>query len=298
MSMAMSADDGAELAEARHLAAVTRDRIGLKPALSAPKIAALLRAMPAEGRASFCRDLIASPPEADGWQRFAESMLVHETYFFRHPDQLRLCADVLLPRLLRERLDSGRRDVRIWCAGCSTGEEVYTLALLLQAAIAASGVPSLGVWNATILGTDLSAPTLQRARAGTYALVAGLNSFRDVPEFARHHFADVLSAADTQWSADAELRRLTRFAQHNLVVDPPALRDVDLILCRNTFIYFDDAQSRAALASLEEALRPGGALLMGPAETASDAAGLRMVCADQAVFWVKGASNGAAGASR
>ena len=290
--MSMSADDGAELAEARHLASVTRDRIGLKPVLSAPKIAALLRAMPPESRRGFCRDLIASPPDTEGWRTFAESMLVHETYFFRHPDQLRLCAEVLLPRLLRERLASGRRDVRIWCAGCSTGEEVYTLALLLQTAIAGSALPSLPAWNATVLGTDLSARTLERARAGTYALAAGLNSFRDVPAFARHHFADVLSAAETQWSADAELRRLTRFAQHNLVVDPPALREVDLILCRNTFIYFDEAQSRAALASLEEALRPGGALLMGPAETASDAAGLRMVCADQAVFWIKGAVGG------
>ncbi len=286
----MAADDAADLAEARHLASVTRDRIGLKPALSGPKIEALLRAMPADRRRGFCSRLIASAPDADDWQTFTESLLVHETYFFRHPDQLRLIAETLLPRLLRQRLDSGRPEVRIWCAGCSSGEEVYTLALLLQTAISASAVPSLGAWNATVLGTDLSAQTLQAARAGTYALAAGLNSFRDVPDFARHHFAEVLSAAQTRWSADAELRRLTRFAQHNLVTDPPALRDVDLILCRNTFIYFDEAQSRSALTSLEEALRPGGALLMGPAETASDAKRPDMVCAEQAVFWVKGAS--------
>ncbi|HET6279667.1 MAG TPA: CheR family methyltransferase [Polyangia bacterium] len=286
----MGGDDAAELADARHLAAVTRDRIGLKPTLSAPKIEALLRGMPADRRGGFCRNLISSAPDAAAWQAFTETLLVHETYFFRHPDQLRLLAEMLLPRLLQQRLDSGSRAVRIWCAGCSSGEEVYTIALLLQAAIAASAVPSLGAWNATVLGTDLSAPTLQMARAGTYALVAGLNSFRDVPDFARHHFADVLSATQTSWSADAELRHMTRFVQHNLVTDPPALRDVDLILCRNTFIYFDEAQSRSALASLEAALRPAGALLMGPAETASDASGLSMVCAEQAVFWVKEAA--------
>ena len=293
----MSADDAAEMAEARHLAAVTRDRIGLKPALSAPKIAALLRGMPADRRQHWCSTLIASRPDAADWQTFAEAMLVHETYFFRHPDQLRLIAEVLLPRLLQRRLDSGQREVRVWCAGCSSGEEVYTLALLLQTAISASALPSLAAWNATVLGTDLSAQTLQLARAGSYAPAAGLNSFRDVPEFARHHFADVLSAARTSWTADAELRRMTRFAQHNLVTDQPPVRDVDLILCRNTFIYFDDAQSRAALATLEEALRPSGALLMGPAETASEAASLQMVCADQAVFWIKGNGNGT-GAAR
>ena len=286
----IAAEDAAGLAEARHLASVTRDRIGLRPALSAPKIEALLRALPADLRPGFCRRLIASAPDADDWQTFTEALLVHETYFFRHPDQLRLIVDVLLPQLLRERLESGRREVRIWCAGCSSGEEVYTLALLLQTAIARSQLPDLGAWNATVLGTDLSALAVRQARQGTYAPVAGLNSFRDVPDFARHHFADVLSCADTQWSADVELRRLTRFAQHNLVTDPPALRDVDLILCRNTFIYFDEMQSRAALASLEEGLRHGGALLMGPAETASDARGLHMVCAEQAVFWIKKAA--------
>jgi len=285
----MEADDAAEMTDVRQLSSLARDRIGLKPTLSAPKIEAMLRGIPAARRRDFCRDLVASAPDAVTWQAFTEALLVHETYFFRHPEQLRLLAEVLLPRLLRDRLETGNRQVRIWCAGCSSGEEVYTLALLLQAAIAASPAPNVKDWNATIVGTDLSAQTLQLARAGTYALVPGLNSFRDVPDFARHHFATIFTAAETKWSASAELRRLTRFAQHNLVTDPPALRDVDLVVCRNTFIYFDEAQSRAALASLEAALRPAGALLMGPAETASDAADLNMVCAEQAVFWVKGA---------
>jgi chemotaxis protein methyltransferase CheR len=286
----MALDHGADMTDVHRLASVTRDRIGLKPALSVPKIEALLRALPADGRRSFCNDLLAAAPEAQAWQAFTEALLVHETYFFRHPDQLRLLAEVLLPRLLQDRLDAGRREIRIWCAGCSSGEEVYTLALLLQSAVARSALPNLAAWNATVLGTDLSAPTLQLARQGTYTLGAGLNSFRDVPDFARHHFATIFTAAETRWSPNAELRSLTRFAQHNLVTDPPALRDVDLVVCRNTFIYFDEAQSRAALASLSAALRPTGALFMGPAESASDAACLHMVCTEQAVFWTKEAA--------
>jgi len=286
----VAADDVAEVTDVRELASVARDRIGLKPALSVPKIEALLRSIPVDDRRGFCNSLLASAPDARSWLAFTEALLVHETYFFRHPEQLRLLAEVLLPRLLKDRLAVGSREIRIWCAGCSSGEEVYTLALLLKSAIAASAMPDLRAWNATILGTDLSPQTLQLAREGTYALVPGLNSFRDVPEFARHHFGAIFTAAETKWSASAELRSLTRFARHNLVTEPPALRDVDLVICRNTLIYFDEAQTRSALASLEAALRPAGALFLGPAETASNATGLGMVCTEQAVFWVKEAA--------
>jgi chemotaxis protein methyltransferase CheR len=185
-------------------------------------------------------------------------------------------------------LDAGSREVRIWCAGCSTGEEVYTLALLLQGAIARSAVPEPLAWTASVLGTDLSAAVLEVAREGSYALAAGLNSFRDVPEFARHHFSEIFSAASSRWSAGADLRRLTRFARHNVVSDPPPVGDVDLVFCRNTLIYFDEVHTRAALSSLEAALRPGGALILGPAETVPEGSSLRLVCTDQAVFWTKG----------
>lgn len=279
-----------ELGDAGALIDAARARIGLKPALSGPKIEAILRAMPEGERRTFSRDLLQSDPDTRAWRTFAEALLVHETYFFRQPDQLRLLADVLLPRLLQNRLDAGSREVRIWSAGCSSGEEVYTLALLLQGAIATSAVPSAQAWNATILGTDLSAQTLDLARAGTYTLAAGLNSFRDVPEFARHHFAAILGDAGTTWSAGPELRRLTRFARHNLVADPPPLADVDLVVCRNTLIYFDEAHTRAALASLETALRPSGALLLGPAETAAESSSLRLVCNEKTVFWTKQAA--------
>jgi chemotaxis protein methyltransferase CheR len=283
----MGADAVTEMTDAKELAGIARDRIGLKPSLSAPKIEAFLRTIPAGDRRALCRALVTSDPDAFTWRSFAEALLVHETYFFRHPDQLRLLAEVLLPRLLQDRLDASSRELRIWCAGCSSGEEVYTLALLLQTAIATSALPSTLAWNVTILGTDLSAQTLEQAQKGSYALLAGLNSFRDVPEFARHHFAEIFSAAATTWYASTELRRLTRFQRHNLVSDPPALRDVDLVVCRNTLIYFDEPQSRAALTSLAAALRPQGALLLGPAESASEVSSLRLTCTEQALFWTK-----------
>ena len=283
MSARLPADAATALTDVQLLAGVARDRIGLKPDLSTPKIEALLRAVAADDRRAMCRELLASDPAAATWRNFVEALLVHETYFFRHPDQLRLLADVVLPRLIQDRVDAGIRELRIWCAGCASGEEVYTLALLTQTALAASA----HAWSVTILGTDLSAHSLAQARAGVYTVVAGLNSFRDVPPFARHHFTAILTAAATTWSASAELRRLTRFAQHNLALDPPPLRDVDLVVCRNTLIYFDEVHARSAIASLEAALRPAGALLLGPAETVSEASALRMVCTEQTVHWIR-----------
>src|SRR5262245_13362164 len=117
-------DAAADMMDARELAGLARDRIGLKPALAAPKIEALLRTIPPADRRTLCRDLLGADPNARAWRTFVEGLLVHETYFFRHPDQLRLLADVLLPRLLRERLAAGSRELRVWCAGCSSGEEV------------------------------------------------------------------------------------------------------------------------------------------------------------------------------
>jgi chemotaxis protein methyltransferase CheR len=284
---AVAAEAAVDMPYAQELASLARDRIGLKPTLSRAKIEALLRAIPAGDRRTYCRDLVASEPDAQMWRAFTEALLVHETYFFRHPEQLRLLTEVLLPRLVQDRLDAGSRDLRIWCAGCSSGEEVYTLALLLRTAISRSALPDAQAWNPTVLGTDLSLRTLDAARRGTYALTAGLNSFRDVPDFARHHFPSIFVAAGTAWTADDELRRVTRFARHNLVTDPPALCDVDLVVCRNTLIYFDEVPSRSAVASLEAALRPAGALLLGPAETVSEESSLRLVCSGQTVVWTK-----------
>jgi chemotaxis protein methyltransferase CheR len=197
---------------------------------------------------------------------------------------MRLLTDELLPRLLRARLSMEDSDLSVWCAGCSSGEEVYTIALLLQTALSS---PAARGQRASVLGTDVSREALLSARAGDYTLVSGLNSFRDVPEFARHYFPGIFSSATTTWSASPEVRRSTRFQQHNLVTDPPPQLGFDLILCRNTLIYFEEAASRAALRSLESALRPGGVLMLGPAESPPDDSRLKMTDSGHAMYWSK-----------
>lgn len=267
------------------LTVLATERLGFKTELSTPKIEALLRAMPESAREDYCRSVLGAELESKAFRAFAEALLVHETYFFRHPHQMRLLASEILPRLLRTRLTMDNRDFSVWCAGCSSGEEVYTIALLVATALAAT--PESRHQRAAVLGTDLSVAALAQARRGEYALVPGLNSFRDVPDFARHYFQNIFSEISTTWSPGPEVRRLTRFQQHNLVNDPPPQTDFDLILCRNTLIYFDDPGTQRALRSLESALRPGGVLMLGPAESPREDSRLSTTCVGQVMFWTK-----------
>jgi chemotaxis protein methyltransferase CheR len=271
----------------RQLSDLARERIGLKPELTAQRIAGLLGNMAERGRAGWVNTLARMHPHDPAWNAFAEALLVHETYFFRHPAQISFLAEEVLPAILRERILSGRRKVRIWCAGCASGEEAYTVALILEAAISRTAHPSLSSWDAIVFGTDLSGEMLEFAARGRYTLSAGLNSFRDVPDFARHHFASIFDGGETTWTASAELKRRTRFLQQNLVSDPAPLQDADLILCRNTLIYFDETNSRLALERMKAALRPSGVLMLGPADVLRDTGGFSTVAGERLVFWRK-----------
>ena len=242
------------------------------------------------------------------WRALVEALLVHETYFFRHPDQLRLLAGDLLPRLVEDRRQAGSGALAVWCAGCSTGEEVYTVALLLHDAIARGAEAARGL-RVSVLGTDVSGDALAAAQRASFAPAPGLDSFRDVPDFARRHFSGDPRRrhSDPRWSASSarrsrascpmprrswspapDIRRCTRFLQHNLVSDPPPEGSFDLILCRNTPTSTSTTEpARRALLSLEAALRPGGVLLLGPAEMPREDSRLTVSFTERAVFWTK-----------
>jgi chemotaxis protein methyltransferase CheR len=243
--------------------------------------------LPESERAGWCARLISAHADAPLWRDFVEGLLVHETYFFRHPTQLQHLTEDILPDLIAESISSGRRSFTAWCPGCSTGEEVYTLALMLRAAIQRSAAPDLSAWRAMILGTDLSDEVLETARRGVYAKTLGLNSFRALPDFAKQYFPDVVSGMATSWSPDDGLRSLTRFARHNLAGETAPAWDADLVLCRNTLIYFDAAQTRATIDLLKGALRPSGVLMLGPSDIVKDLTGFGQVAVDRALYWRK-----------
>jgi chemotaxis methyl-accepting protein methylase len=244
------------------LAAAINRRIGFRSADVMSKIASCLALVDTSDRSAYAQRLTISPPGDVAWNAFIELMLVHETYFFRHPAQIELLCDEVLPRLDAERRQAGRATLTAWTAGCSTGEEAWTMALT---AAYARGAGNGGVTvPLLVLGTDISEPALAVARAGSYARSHALDSFRAIPPWAVRHFAGL--SEGNVWSVPAGLRRDVRFQCHNLL-DAPPIAGADLVLCRNTLIYFDEAANRRAQVNLAAALRPGGVLVLGPADT-------------------------------
>jgi chemotaxis protein methyltransferase CheR len=244
------------------LAETVNRRIGFRPADVMSKIASRLATVESSDRSAYAHRLILSSPGDLSWRTFIELMLVHETYFFRHPAQIELLCGHVLPRLESERRQAGRDRLTAWTAGCSTGEETWTMAL---AAATAGGLSNgHGTCPLSVLGTDISETVLATARAGTYARSHALDSFRAIPPWAMHHFPGL--SEGNVWCVPAGLRRDVSFLRHNLL-DAPPVTEADIVLCRNTLIYFDEAANRRAQANLAAALRPGGVLVLGPADS-------------------------------
>lgn len=201
--------------------------------------------------------LLAAPSRRADLEAFTASLTIGETHFFRNAPQLEAIRAAVLPQLIAAR--GAERRLRIWSAGCSTGEEAYSLAMLVDALL-----PRRDGWDVLILATDINKAALDRARRGVY----GEWSFRQVPEdvkrryFARH---------DREYHLSDEIRDMVTFAYLNLVEEsyPSSTsntRAMDLILCRNVLIYFSEATINAVVGRLNEALAPGGWLVPGHAE--------------------------------
>jgi chemotaxis protein methyltransferase CheR len=183
-----------------------------------------------------------------------EAMTTNETFFFRDKSPFDLFRDVLLPRYLAARASTRR--LRIWCAASSTGQEPYSLAMLLDEA-----APRLAGWQVDILATDLSTEVIEKAKAGLYTQ---FEVQRGLPiQLLVKHFTQV---AD-QWQISPKIRGMVNFRPINLIRDFGPLGTFDIIYCRNVLIYFDGPTKTDVLKRLGAALAPDGALLLGAAET-------------------------------
>jgi len=235
--------------------------IVLPDARAAAIIAAVRRAAPELDPAEFVR--AASGPEADHglMNRLIDEVAVQETAFVRDRVQF---DEIEWHRLLEGDLASGSRHIRVWSAGCASGEEAYTLALLAAEAFA-PGPPPVDV-----LGTDVSGAALAAATAGRY----GERSVRGIEPALRDRYLE--RQADGSYLAGHRLRALVRFRRHNLVRDPaPPLGEsrFDLVVCRNVLIYFDAPTIARVIESLERSLRRGGVLVLGAADALHRVAG-------------------------
>ena len=191
----------------------------------------------------------------------ADHFTVGETYFFRENQALDVFTERILPPLVQARQHS-TRSLRIWSAACCTGEEPYSLAILLS-----SRIPNIQDWQVTIIGTDINSRFLQKANAGVYSEW----SFRTTPLHLRERYFQ--RTKNGNFAILPEIRRMVRFSQLNLVEGtyPSFLNntnDIDVIFCRNVFIYFSPAHIYTVVANFHRALVDGGWLIVSPSETA------------------------------
>jgi chemotaxis protein methyltransferase CheR len=184
----------------------------------------------------------------------AEALTTNETYFYREPHQLRAFSEEILPML--SELNRPERRLRIWSAGCSTGEEVYTLAILVKTSGLFEG------WEVDIYGCDIARGVLAIARAGAY----GAHAFR-MPE--SEAIKKWFHPSGGKWVIDDAIRRFVSFGHMNLLDDrmTAIIGMVDAIFCRNVMIYFDIPARKRVLRSFLDKLHPGGFLLLGHSES-------------------------------
>ena len=194
-------------------------------------------------------------PEADAeMSEIIELLTTNETYFFREEYQLRSFATDVLPELAR-RLAAKKR-LSIWSAGCSTGEEVYTIAMLLLESKLFEG------WDLRVIGNDISARVLSKARKGIF----GPASFRSArPELVERYFHE----SEEGLRISDKVRALCRFGRANLLEDDELIfvGRADAIFCRNVLIYFDRQSKLDAVSVFYRHLSPGGYLMLGHTES-------------------------------
>jgi len=201
--------------------------------------------------------LLESDGGADERQALLDEVTIPETHFFRNPPQVRALRRYVVPELLRQAAETRR--LRIWSAGCSTGEEPYTIAMLIRELL-----PSTAGWDVEILATDVSNRALSAARSGRYSDRAFVMT--DPVDLARWFVLDTSAGG---YALRDEVRSLVTVRHHNLVTDPVPFGpgECDLVLCRNVTIYFDRDTTRGLMQRLHDSLRPGGYLFLGHAET-------------------------------
>ena len=236
----------ARLLRRRSGMAVSRDRSDMMRRRLAPVMRRFgfrdMRAMVAEIRQG--NDHLA--------EAVTEMMTVNDTCFFRDPAQFAWLQESLLPRLVAAR--AGQKRLHIWSAACATGQEAWSLAMLLdEMNLVRQG------WRIDLIATDFSAAAIARATEGRYG---AFEVQRGLGGKARH-----LRAQGDEWVVGDHLRPLVQFRRFNLLDSYGWLDSVDLILCRNVLMYFDAAARADVLARMADTLAPDGVLMLGESET-------------------------------
>ena len=183
-----------------------------------------------------------------------DAMTTNESFFFRDSKPFDQFRDVVLPNLLKTR--ATKKSFRIWCAAASSGQEPYSLAMILK-----ENAAKLAGWRTEIIGTDLSREILQKARTGLYSqfeVQRGLPIQLLVKYFKKR---------DDQWEIDPAIRAMVQYKEWNLLQDLKALGTFDVVYCRNVLIYFDQPTKGVVLDNISKQMTDDGVLYLGGAET-------------------------------
>lgn len=183
-----------------------------------------------------------------------EAMTTNETFFFRDRVPFDLFRDVLLPQAIAR--NAARRRLRIWCAASSTGQEPYSIAMLLQEA-----GPRLAGWQVELVATDLSLEVIERAKSGVYS---HFEVQRGLPV---QWLIKYFTQAGEQWQITPALRSMVDYRQINLLNGFEALGSFDVVFCRNVLIYFDQPTKTRVLDNMSRVMPDDGFLYLGGAET-------------------------------
>ncbi len=193
-------------------------------------------------------------PVTDLHRKVVEAMTNNETTFFRDARVFAMLSGSVLPALIAAR--SAERSINIWCAACSTGQEPYSIAMLLH-----EQLPALDGWKIRIVASDISRDVLARARAGRYTQTE-INRGLPASKLVKHFVQD-----GSAWVLSPEIRRMVEFREINLIQSWQNLPAVHLILMRNVLIYFEVAVKKTILEKASQLLDPRGFLVLGGAET-------------------------------
>ena len=196
-------------------------------------------------------------PQGEEMQALANLVTTNETYMFREYDQLQAFANHCLPEVLSAKQARGEKTLRIWSAGCSSGEEPYTLAMILQQVF-----PQAQSWDCEIIATDIDENMLRRVVAARY----GSRSVNEVPDEYREKY---LIEDGDEYMVRRRTASLVQPIHLNLHdrMAMRAMRGFDFVFCRNVLIYFDDASRKAVVDHFYNALNPGGYVFLGHSES-------------------------------
>ena len=197
---------------------------------------------------------VRARPSGDLARDVVEAMTTNESFFFRDIKPFDQFKSFVLPALMKSR--AARRQIRIWSAACSSGQEPYTLAMLL-----AEEHAKLAGWTIDILATDLSTEILDKAQAGLYS------QFEVQRGLPIQYLVKYFKQQGDRWQIDPGIRSRVRYRVFNLLDDPASLGSFDVIFCRNVLIYFDQSTKTTVLERLSRVVAPDGFLYLGGAET-------------------------------